>query len=182
MLQRSPNPARYTRVAVILHWSVALLVTVIGIIGLTFKRLPTMPPGYWVNLHAVLGLLFLSLVLARILYRIGHKPPDLPGSVGAVTRTSAQALHAVFYVLMLIIAALGLVAFIWHARVFEFALFAIDLGVVKDRTIYHPAQDFHRWFAYGLFALIALHVAAALWHVLVKRDGVLRRMSLSRAT
>ena len=99
-----------------------------------------------------------------------------------LTRLVAKPLHVLLYGLMVAIAALGLVAFIWHGRAFDFGFASLNLGVTPDRSVSHPAQDFHRWFAYGLFGLIGLHVAAALWHGLVLKDGVMGRMLFGRRT
>ena len=77
---------------------------------------------------------------------------------------------------MLAIPPLGIVAFVWHGRAFDFGLFRIDFGVKSDRAIFHPAEDYHGWLVYTLFALVALHALAALWHHFIRRDDVLRRM------
>jgi cytochrome b561 len=60
--------------------------------------------------------------------------------------------------------------------VFDFGLFKVDLGVQKNRAIFHPTEDIHGWLAYSLFTLVGLHVLAALWHQFYRRDGVLLRM------
>ena len=77
---------------------------------------------------------------------------------------------------MLVTPIVGIVAFVWHGRVFNFGVFTIDLGVKVNSPVYHQAEDIHLWLTYGLFALIAGHVVAALWHHFVSRDTVLVRM------
>ena len=77
---------------------------------------------------------------------------------------------------MLVIPIIGIVTFIWHGRVFDFGLFRINPGIRSSRAIFHPTENIHGYLAYGLFALAGLHAAAALYHHLIKRDDILKRM------
>jgi cytochrome b561 len=77
---------------------------------------------------------------------------------------------------MLVTPLVGIVAFVWHARVFDFGLFTIDFGVKSSGAVFHPAEDIHLWLTYGLLALVGGHAVAALWHHFVSRDTVLWRM------
>jgi cytochrome b561 len=74
----------------------------------------------------------------------------------------------------------GIVAFVWHGRVFDFGLFSIDFGVKSNGPVYHQAEDIHLWLTYGLFGLVAGHAVAALWHHFICRDSVLLRMLPAR--
>jgi cytochrome b561 len=58
----------------------------------------------------------------------------------------------------------------------NFGVFALNLGVKKNRAIFGPTEDIHGYLAYALFALAGLHALAALWHRFVLHDGVLARM------
>ena len=80
------------------------------------------------------------------------------------------------YVLMLIIPAAGIVAYVWHGRSFNYGLFQLNFGVVSDPATFHPAEEIHQLLAYSLFAVVGLHVSGALWHQYFRRDGVLSRM------
>jgi cytochrome b561 len=71
---------------------------------------------------------------------------------------------------------LGIVTFIWHGRVFDFGVFKVDFAVAKNRAIFNPTEEIHRYLAYALFTLAGLHVSAALWHQFIRRDGLLARM------
>jgi cytochrome b561 len=77
---------------------------------------------------------------------------------------------------LFVIPVIGIVTFIWHGRVFDFGLFQINPGIRPNRTIFHPTEDIHGYLAYSLFALAGIHAAAALYHHLIRRDDVLRRM------
>ncbi|MGP8034252.1 MAG: cytochrome b [Steroidobacteraceae bacterium] len=168
--------ARYDSGALAFHWTMAVLVVAVGVLGLLHDSWPRGTQAYWINLHALLGLLVWVLLMARFWWRLRHPPPELPAQVGALARRLSYPAHLLLYLLLLVIPILGIVTFIWHGRVFEFGLFKVDFGVAKNRAIFHPTEDIHGYLAYTLFGLIGIHALAALWHQFVRRDGVLLRM------
>jgi len=168
---------RYSTVAVGLHWSVSALIVIVGILGLLHDSWPKATQAFWINIHAVLGLLFWLLVMVRLSWRRTNPPPPLPANVGDLSRRLSGPVHALLYVLMLVIPVIGIVTFVWHGRVFDFGLFQVDFGIAKNRAIFHPTEDIHGYLAYALFALAGFHALAALWHHFIRKDGVLLRMS-----
>jgi cytochrome b561 len=171
------NPQeRYGSGAVLFHWSTFVLVLIVGTLGLLHDSWPRATQAFWINVHALIGLLVWVLLIARALWRWRHSPPALPADLGDFTRRAAAAVHGALYLLLFVIPILGIVTFVWHGRVFDFGLFQVDFGVKKNRAIFHPTEDVHGYLAYLLFGLVAIHAAAALWHHFVARDGVLRRM------
>jgi cytochrome b561 len=168
--------ARYGAGAIAFHWIVAALIVFLGVLGLLFDRIPRPDQAFWINVHGCVGLVYFALVLGRVGWRLTHRPPDLPPDVGEFSRRTSHPVHMLLYALMLVIPILGVVAYVWHARAFDFGLFRIDFGVPLTRTIFKPAEDIHGWLAYGLFGLAGLHALAALWHHFIRRDGVLTRM------
>jgi cytochrome b561 len=84
--------------------------------------------------------------------------------------------HLLLYLLVFVTPLIGIVTFIWHGRAFDFGLFQVDFGVRKNPAIFHPTEDLHGYLAYTLFALIGIHLLAALWHQFVWRHRLLRRM------
>ena len=180
--QLTPRPqnqsaaVRYDRGAIAFHWTVAVLVAVVGTIGVVHDSLPEEDQAFWINLHAIIGLLLLATVIARLWWRSTHKPPALPPGSGELSRRASYPVHMLLYLLLLVIPLLGIVTFIWHGRVFDFGLFKVDFGVHKNRAIFHPTEDIHGWLAYTLFTVVGLHVLAALWHQFYRRDGLILRM------
>ncbi|MDB5434250.1 MAG: cytochrome, partial [Phenylobacterium sp.] len=81
-LNPSAAPVAYGPVAKALHWTIAALIVVAGILGLLHDSWPKATQAFWINIHAVIGLLILALVAARIWWRLRHAPPDLPPDVG----------------------------------------------------------------------------------------------------
>ncbi len=172
-----PNPAwRYGRGAIGFHWATALLVVWVGVLGLLHDSWPRATQSYWINIHALCGLFLWVVVIARLWWRARHPPPGLPPGVSELSRRLSGPVHLLLYALMLVIPIIGIVTFIWHGRVFDFGLFRINPGIRSSRAIFHPTENIHGYLAYGLFALAGLHAAAALYHHLIKRDDILKRM------
>jgi cytochrome b561 len=167
---------RYGTPAIAFHWISVVLIVVVGTLGLLHDSWPKRTQSFWINIHALFGLLVWMLVVARFGWRSRHTPPALPADVGTLTARLSRLVHGSLYALMFVVPILGVVTFIWHGRVFDFGLFRLDFGVRSNRAIFHPTEDIHGYLAYALFALVGLHVLAALWHHFVRHDGVLRRM------
>jgi len=166
----------YRPPAVAMHWLVFLLVVIVGWLGLLHDDWPRESQAFWINIHAMLGLLMFALVLARLLYRRAYAPPALPDDVGEFSRRVSHPAHMLLYALLIVIPVLGIITFVWHGRVFDFGLFKVDFHVTRNKAIFHPTEDWHGYLAYGLFGLAGVHALAALWHHFVKKDRVLWRM------
>jgi cytochrome b561 len=178
-LQSTPPaaaPERYGSVAILFHWSMFALVVVVGVLGLLHDSWPKKTQAFWINVHAIIGLILWSLLIARFSWRLAHTPPLLPAEVGAFSRRLSAPVHFALYALMFVIPIIGIVTFIWHGRAFNFGIFQIDFGVKSNRAVFHPTEDIHGYLAYALFALAGVHALAALWHHFIQHDGVLRRM------
>jgi cytochrome b561 len=171
-----PAVLQYGRAAIALHWIMAVLIVVVGTLGLLHDSWPRRTQAFWINLHALIGLAVWVLIIVRSWWRLRQPPPALPPEIGLLTRRLSYAVHLLLYLLVFVIPLVGIVTFIWHGRAFDFGLFKVDFGVRSDRTIFHPTEDLHGYLAYALFALIGLHVLAALWHQFVRRDRLLQRM------
>jgi cytochrome b561 len=167
---------RYDRGAIGFHWSMALLFVIVGVLGLLHDSWPRGTQSFWINLHALLGLLLWVLLMARFWWRGIHPPPALPPEAGELSRRLSRPVHLLIYLLLFVTPILGIVTFIWHGRVFDFGVFKVDFAVAKNRAIFHPTEEIHMYLAYALFALAGLHVLAALWHQFIRRDGLLARM------
>jgi cytochrome b561 len=172
----APASARYGAGAITFHWTTAALIVFLGSLGLLFEDIPREARPFWINVHVCVGLLYLALVIARLLWRATHTAPELPPDVGEFSRRASFAVHNLLYVLMLLIPLLGVVARVWHGRSFDYGVFQMNFGVASNPAIFHPAEKIHQLSAYALFALAGLHAAAAVYHHFVRRDGILLRM------
>jgi cytochrome b561 len=172
----SNSPKSYGRGAIVFHWTVALLLAWVGLLGLLHDSWPKRTHEFWINIHAVFGLALWAAVLARYCWRVTHAPPPLPTNVGALYRRSSRAVHLTVYALLFMTPIIGIVTFIWHGRAFDLGLLQVNFGIASDRAVFEPTEDIHGYLAYALFALAAVHILAALWHRYIRRDGVLERM------
>lgn len=166
----------YSLPARVLHWAMFVLIVVVGFLGLMHDSWPDDTQAFWINLHAVIGLLVWVLLFARAWWRLKNPPPPLPAEIGTLSIRLATLVHVLLYALLFVIPILGIITFVYHARVFDFGLFQVDFKVMKNRAVFGPTEDVHGYLAYGLFGLAGLHALAALWHHFVRHDGVLRRM------
>ena len=176
---RSP---RYTGTAIALHWLLALMITGSFAMGLYMTDLPFSPQRLKLyNWHKWAGVLILTLSAARLLWRLTHRPPaDAP--MPAWQARAAHTAHIALYVLFFAVPLVG-----WaysSAAGFPIVLFGVlplpDF-VPVSRELADALKPWHGWLAKGLAAVVVLHVAGALKHQLIDRDGLLRRMWPSRA-
>jgi cytochrome b561 len=120
----------------------------------------------------------LVALLVRIVWRNMTATPRLPDGVPDWQKSAAYFVHLCFYALMLALPVTG-----WlmsSAGGFPVYLW-FDQGLLPDLVRSDPSQfrfyiDLHRWLAYALVALLALHAGAALAHHFVWRDDTLRKM------
>lgn len=176
--QRAIRPShRYTLVAIVLHWLMALMVfTSLGV-GLTMARMALSPARLQLyNWHKWAGVLILTLAAVRLLWRLSHKPPLLP-PLPAWQHAAARISHTAMYLLFFAVPLLG-----WaysSAAGFPVVLFGVlplPDWVPVDRELAQALKPWHGRLAWLLATLVLLHVAAALKHQLVDRDGLINRM------
>jgi cytochrome b561 len=171
------TPAGHYRLgAIAFHWAMFVLVVIVGVLGLLHDSWPKQTQAFWINIHALTGILLWLVLLARFTYRLRHIPPALPTDIGAFSRRFSSPVHFVLYALMFVIPIFGVVTFIYHGRIFHFGFFDLNFGIKKNPAIFEPTEDVHGYLAYALFALAGLHALAALWHHFRLHDGVLARM------
>lgn len=167
---------RYDSGAIAFHWLMFVLVVCVGVLGLLHDSWPKPAQRFWINIHAILGLLLWFTLIARFLWRRRHQPPPLMESVGTFSRRTQALVHFSLYALLFVTPIVGIITFVYHGRVFDFGIFKIDFGIKSNRAIFHPTEDLHGYLAYAIFALAGIHALTALWHQFITRDGLLDRM------
>ncbi|MFZ5507039.1 MAG: cytochrome b [Pseudomonadota bacterium] len=169
---------RYTRTAMSLHWLIALMLFGMFGFGLYMVELPLSPQKLkFYSYHKWAGVTVFLLVLARLAWRITHRPPALPAGMPAWQVTAAKAGHHLLYLLMVIVPLSG-----WlmsSAKGFQTVWFGVlplpDL-LAKDEALGEALLLTHRLLNWFFMLVVAGHVAAALKHHFVDRDGLLSRM------
>lgn len=173
-----PPSQRYHTVAILIHWSVALLIGLDFVLGLTVDNFPKSWTGTVINTHALTGLSVLGLTLVRLWWRVGHKPPDYPASVSPLLQRLSHLVQGALYVLMLAVPLIGIPTLLYRGRGLDFGLFKLASPVARTPDIFHPLTEVHELAAFALVGLAVGHILAALYHQLVRKDEIMRRMSL----
>lgn len=171
-------PPRYTRTAIVLHGSMALLIVAGFCLGLSMAGLPLSPLKLRLfSYHKWIGVSVWALLLARVLWRIKHAPPPLPAGTPAWEQTAANAGHLLLYVLMAAIPVSGwLMSSAQGVTTVYLGLWQLPDLLAKNEALGLLLLALHRILNDALLGAVALHVAAALKHHFVDRDGVLVRM------
>jgi cytochrome b561 len=135
-------------------------------------------PKLIMPLHKATGILLLSLVTIRILWRITHKAPAYPASMSGGVRLLSSATHIILYVLMVLIPLSGwIMASAGDSPISFFGLFDVPkFGVTKEDAIAGVSHEGHELLAFAMIGLLVLHIGAALRHHFILKDGIMARM------
>jgi cytochrome b561 len=171
--------ASYDRVAQAVHWLVAVLAVTVVWLGWGIGWAPRNTPrrDFFVLVHESVGLTILAAMVFRAWWRWRHPPPPLPPTLARHEAALAQLTHLALYVLLI---AMPLAGYSSAAM----AGHAVDLfGILTIPPIWPENDRLSQWAIavhlagqYPLYLFIALHVAGALFHGAIRRDGVIERM------
>jgi cytochrome b561 len=169
---------RFTPLQRLLHWVMAICILAMLFIGV--GMVSTIMPKYLtlVSIHKPLGIAILVLALIRLVVRLRFGTPPLPPDLPEPMKLAAHASHYALYILMIGLPLIG-----W--AMLSSATYPIVLwGGVRLPAILPPSDslhallwDAHYYLAFAFYALILMHLAAALFHALVRRDGVFQTMA-----
>lgn len=169
---------RYTATAIALHWLIALGIGATFALGLYMHELPLSPTKLKLySWHKWAGVGLFALACARLAWRLGHRPPALPPTMSPLARHAAGLAHGLLYALILAVPLTG-----WlmsSAKGFQtvwFGLLPLPDLVAKDAQLGERLEDVHKMLNFIMLSLVGAHVAAALKHHFIDRDGVLARM------
>ena len=167
----------YHAVAKTLHWVMALVMLAQFPLGYLTAELPKgVLKSSIMDCHKQVGVLLLILAVARLAWRLAKGAPPPLEAIPALMRRLAGLVHWLLYGLMLATPVLGILntqAGGWPVR---FLGWPLPILVAKDHDLHELAEDAHAFLAWFMALLIAGHVAAALYHQFVQKDGTLARM------
>lgn len=165
----------------LVHWLMALAILTMLFIGVGMVSTVSALHGALVNLHKPLGIMILLLVVLRLWLRFRTATPSLPASIPPLQRALAHLSHWALYAMMLAQPLVG-----W--AMLSAAGYPVTLGggivlppiAPVNNDWYALLRPLHSLIAFALFLTIMVHLAAALLHALVLRDGVFNSMAGNR--
>jgi cytochrome b561 len=175
-------PRAYAPMARMFHWITVAFVFTLAPVGLYMSY-----RGNTLNLwdgttdalystHKMVGFLLLLIILARLAYRLQHgAPPDEP-TLEPWQRIASHATHWSLYGLLILVPLMGWIGVSLYGARGIFGLVELPALWSKNEEASHTAFFLHAWLGRLMFLLIAIHIAAALYHHFVRKDSVLRRM------
>lgn len=163
----------------VLHSVIFVLIVVQFALGWTFELFPqgSTARGAWIALHESGGLLLLLAGLAFVAWRTGNVRPSL-SALPAWQRAAARTVHGLLYLLLLAQPLLGIALVTFGGHPVHF--YGLQLGpyLVQRKALAAHLTTAHEWLALGLAATIGLHALATVFHRVVMRDDIMRRMWL----
>jgi cytochrome b561 len=170
---------RYTSTAIALHWLIAVLIIGTFTLGLVMTDIPGLTPAKlrYFSWHKWAGVTVLLLATLRLLWRLLHRAPGYPVSMPAWQRHAAHALHGLLYVLIFAVPLSGyFYSLAAGVKVVYFGLVDLPVLIQPDPGLKSVLKEVHYWLNMLMAGLVGLHVAAALKHLLLDRDGITERM------
>jgi cytochrome b561 len=172
------GPRRFTALQRLLHWLMAVCILAMLFIGV--GMVSTIMPKYLtlVSIHKPLGMAILALALIRLAVRLRYGTPPLPADLPEPIKLAAHLSHYALYALMIAMPLLG-----WgmlSAAAYPVVLFGgvhLPMILPLSDSLHTLLWNAHFYLAFAFFGLILMHVAAALFHALVRRDGVFEAMA-----
>jgi cytochrome b561 len=182
--RQNPSPApAYDPVARGLHWLIAALALIVVSLGWAIPEAPrnTASRELLMLLHRSIGLTILAAMVARLLWRLTHPPPPLPPSLARIEAWLAYANHFGLYVMFLVMPLAGYLnaAAAGHPVSF-FGIVSIPPLTAESGKLSQIAISVHLVGQFVIYALVAAHIAAALFHRFFRRDGAFERMLPTR--
>jgi len=161
----------------VLHWLMAVLILAMLFIGVGMVASVSERHEWLLRIHKPLGIAILLLAVVRLAVRLRHPPPPLPADLPMLQKLAAHASHWLLYALMIAMPLVG-----W--AMLSAGGYPVMLGaslrlpaiLPASATAFAILRHLHGWLALLLFLTFLAHLGAALYHGLIRRDGVLASM------
>ena len=178
---------RYSLAQRLLHWLIAILAIPALGVGLTLGWLgfegardsfgSDVTNALYAG-HKTVGVLLLVLMTLRLIVRLVRGTPPPAPTLTPFERIASRAVHDLLYLILLALPIVGWLATAAGGYPVQFFAWTLPGLIAKDPALSETLFQLHGALGWVLLALLALHIAGALMHWLIKRDGVMRRMSL----
>lgn len=175
----SSAPRRFAPIQRLLHWLMAACIIAMLLIGV--GMVSTVTPTYLplILIHKTLGVALLILVVIRLALRLRYGAPPLPADLPPAIKRGARLSHLLLYGFMIVMPLLGL-GMLWAAA-YPVALYGgirIPALLPQSDRVHTLLWNAHVDLGLAFFALVLLHLAAALFHALIRRDGVFEAIAI----
>ena len=169
---------QYTKTAIGIHWIVAILIFATFGLGLIISEMSFSPTSLrYISYHKWLGVTVFIFAVLRVLWRLTHRPPALEASLSRFEKFAANAAHHLLYILIFAVPLSGY----FYSLAAGFPI--VYLGIIPIPSLIEPhpyiaetLKEVHGVLVYTMAGLVGLHVAGALKHYVIDRDGTLARM------
>lgn len=177
-MNRQPMFHPFARV---IHWLMATMILAMLFIGAGMVSTVSEKHQWLVGIHKPLGAAVFVLALVRLGFRLMHPAPPLPDDLPLWQKLAAHASHWLLYALMLAMPLIG-----WG--MLSAGGYPVTLGggiqlpsiLPANPALFAWLRESHRYLAWLFFLTFLAHMGAALMHGLIRRDGVLRSMTVAR--
>lgn len=173
------DSSTFSVTARVLHWIMAVMIVAMIFIGIGMVASVSERHLWLVRLHKPLGIALLVLAVVRLTARLLQRPPALPQDLSSLQRLAAHMSHWLLYALMFAMPLVGwamLSAGGYPVMLTESLRLPSIFPV--SATAFAVLRHLHGWLAILLFVTFLGHMAAALHHGLIRRDGVLSSMTV----
>lgn len=168
----------HTGTAKTLHWLILALLIAQFVFAWTMPHIGrNTPVTTLISLHFTVGVCILAVAVVRLAWRLTHGEPAPEDGIPPWQTATARTVHWLLYLLLFVLPILGWINASW--RDMPVVMFGHPLPqlVATRARGWGWTGDVHNFLAnYVLLVLVGLHVAAALYHYFIRRDGVLQRM------
>lgn len=162
-----------------IHWLTAALFITAMLIGLYCGLQPpgTSPRRELLEVHKSLGVTLFMLAVLRLVVRAAITAPPEPASFGPLVRWAARLNHLALYAVLLAMPVTGyMFSSAGGYSLKYFWTFSWPRLSAGNHAVAQAGETAHSWLAYLVYVVVALHVAATVWHEIVLKDGTLARM------
>src|SRR5258705_14001773 len=176
-MRMSTQRRQFAAFSRLLHWTMAAMVLTMLCVGVAMV---VSLANYHVllSIHRPLGIAILILVVVRFVNRLLNPPPALPSTMSRAERLAATASELKMYGLMFVLPLVG-----WgmlSAARYPIILFgSVHLPFILPHNLmlYAVLRKAHTILAYLFFLTFVAHFGAILFHTLIVRDGMFKRMA-----
>lgn len=125
--------------------------------------------------HKALGICILLVILARLAYRFSHGAPADEPTIEPWQKVASHVTHWALYALLIAVPVLGYIGISYYPALEVFGVKLPAVTAANEDTA-KVVFGWHGWLAFGLVLLAGMHIGAALFHHIIRKDNVLRRM------